>query len=164
MAIFGLFGGSKDKAPRSDQLDHWIEDTLKRELEQDEIERDSDGDIPVRWGSSAVFIRTIDVESDLPIIRVFAPLLADFTMKPAVFEALNSINRKTLLAKATVDPAAQQILLSADIFVYEELSSWQLMTTIELVGESADRYDTMLQKRFGGTTMFDDGDDGEFDV
>lgn len=164
MALFGLFGGSKNDAPRSDQLDHWLEDTLKRELEVDEIVRDEDGDIPVPWGSAAVFVRTIDAESDSPIIRVFAPLLADFTMKPEVFEALNSINRQMPFAKATVDPAMKQILLSADIFVYEELSPWQLMTTIELVGENADTYDTMLQKRFGGRTMFDDDDEGAFNV
>jgi len=164
MALFGLFGGSKDEAPRNDQLDHWIEDTLKRELKLDEVERDDDGDIPLDCGSTTVYVRTLDVESDLPLIRVFAPLLAKFEMKPAVYEALNSINRKTVLAKAIVDPAIPQILLFADIFVFGEISPWQLMSTIELVGESADQYDTMLQKRFGGTTMFDDDDDGEFNV
>lgn len=164
MAIFGLFGGSKNEPPRSDQLDHWIEDTLKRELKLDEIERDDDGDIPLDCGSTVVYVRTLDVDSDLPLIRVFAPLLAKFTMKPEVYEALNAINRKTMLAKATVDPAIPQILLSADIFVFGEMSPWQLMSTIQLVGENADQYDTMLQKRFGGTTMFDDDDDGEFNV
>ena len=165
MALFGLFGGSKDEAPRNDQLDHWVEDTLKRELKLDEIERDGDGDIPLDFGGSTmVFVRTLDVERDLPIIRVFAPLLAKFEMKPEVYAAVNSINRKAPLAKALVDPAIPQILLSADILLADEVSPGQLMATIQLVGENADQYDTMLQKRFGGVTMFDDGDDGEFDV
>jgi hypothetical protein len=164
MAIFGLFGGSKDEAPRSVQLDRWIEDTLKRELDVDEIERDEDSDIPVRWGSAMVFIRIVGVDSELPLIRVFSPLLEDFTMRPEVYESLNSINRQTPFAKAVVDPAIRQIELAAELFVFEQLSSEQLMATIELIGEHADRFDTMLQKRFGGVTMFDDDDADEFDV
>jgi hypothetical protein len=164
MALFGLFGGSKDEAPRNDQLDRWIEDTLKRELKLDQIERDDDGDIPVAWGSAVVFVSTIGVDSELPLIRVLAPLLEDFTMKPEVYEAINSINRQIPFGKAMVDPEIQQIVLAADLFVFDQMSPEQLMATIELIGENADHFDTMLQKRFGGTTMMDDDDANEFDV
>lgn len=164
MALFGLFGGSKDEAPQNDQLDRWIEDTLKRELKLDKIERDDDGDIPVPCGSAVVFVSTIGVESELPLIRVSAPLLGNFTMKSEVYEALNSINRQIPFAKALVDPAVPQIVLTADLFVFDQLSPEQLMATIELVGENADHFDTMLQRRFGGTTMLDDDDAGQFDV
>ena len=164
MALFGLFGGSKDDAPRNDQLDHWLEDTLKRELEVEEIVRDEDGDIPVRWGSAMVYVSVMGVGTELPLIRVFAPLLEDFTIKPEVFEAVNSINRQIPFAKAIVDPEIGQILLAADLFVFDQMSSEQLMATIELVGENADHFDTMLQKRFGGTTMFEDDDAGAFNV
>ena len=164
MALFGLFGGSKDDAPRNDQLDHWLEDTLKRELEVDEIVRDEDGDIPVRWGSAMVYVSVMGVGTELQVIRVFAPLLEDFTVKPEVYEAVNSINRQIPFAKAIVDPEIGQILLAADLFVFDQMSSEQLMATIELVGENADHFDTMLQKRFGGTTMFEDDDAGAFNV
>jgi hypothetical protein len=164
MALFGLFGGSQDDAPRGGQLDRWIEETLKRELKLDQVERDDDGDIPVRWGSAMVFISTVGVDTELPLIRVFSPLLEDFTMKPEVYEALNSINRQTPFAKAVVDPENRQIELAAELFVFDQLSPEQLMATIELIGEHADRFDTMLQKRFGGEIFFDDDDDGEFHV
>ena len=164
MALFGLFGGSKDDAPRNDQLDHWLEDTLKRELEMDEIVRDEDGDIPVRWGSAMVYVSVMGVGTELQVIRVFAPLLKDFTVKPEVYEAVNSINRQIPFAKAIVDPEIGQIVLAADLFVFDQMSSEQLMATIELVGENADHFDTMLQKRFGGTTMFEDDDAGAFNV
>ena len=164
MALFGLFGGSKDDAPRNDQLDHWLEDTLARELEVDEIVRDEDGDIPVRWGSAMVYVSVMGVGTELPLIRVFAPLLEDFTVKPEVYEAVNSINRQIPFAKAIVDPEIGQIVLAADLFVFDQMSSEQLMATIELVGENADHFDTMLQKRFGGTTMFEDDDAGAFNV
>ena len=164
MALFGLFGGSKDEAPRNDQLDHWIEDTIKRELELDEIERDDDGDIPVPCGSAVVYVSAIGVESELPLIHVFAPLLEDFTMKPEVYEALNSINRQIPFAKVSVIPEIPLIVLGADLFVFDQMSSEQLMATIALIGENADHFDTMLQKRFGGTTMLDDDDAEEFDA
>jgi len=164
MALFGLFGGSKDDAPRNDQLDHWLEDTLARELEVDEIVRDEDGDIPVRWGSAMVYVSVMGVGTELQVIRVFAPLLKDFTVKPEVYEAVNSINRQIPFAKAIVDPEIGQIVLAADLFVFDQMSSEQLMATIELVGENADHFDTMLQKRFGGTTMFEDDDAGAFNV
>ena len=111
-----------------------------------------------------VYVTVIGVDSELPLIRVFAPLLEDFTMRPEVYEAVNSINRQTPFAKAIVDAEIGQIVLAADLFVFDQMSSEQLMATIELVGENADHFDTMLQKRFGGTTMFDDDDSGEFDV
>lgn len=164
MALFGLFGGSKDDAPRNDQLDRWLEDTLKRELEVDEIVRDEDGDIPVRCGSAMVYVSVMGGGTELPLIRVFAPLLEDFTVKPEVYEAVNSINRQIPFAKAIVDPEIRQILLAADLFAFDQMSSEQLMATIELVGENADHFDTMLQKRFGGATMFEDDDAGAFNV
>ncbi len=164
MALFGLFGGSKDDAPRNDQLEQWLEDTLKRELGADEIIRDEDGDIPIRHGSAMVYVSVIDVESELPLIRVFAPLLEDFALRPEVYEAVNSINRQVPFARAIVDPDIRQIVLAADLFIFDQMSSEQLMATIELIGENADHFDTMLKKRFGGTTAFDDEDAGEFNV
>lgn len=165
MAIFSrIFGGSKDNAPLGDRLDDWIEATLRRELQLDEIGRDEDGDIPVRWGSALVFIRAIDVDSELPLVRVFAPLLEDIELRSDVYEAVNSINLQVPFAKAIVDPETRQIVLAADLFVFEHLSPEQVISTIELIGENADHFDTMLQKRFGGTTVFDDEDEDEFDV
>lgn len=155
-----IFGSDNDNG--SNELNEWLESTLKRELKLDEIERDEDGDIPIRSGSAVVFIRAIDDES--PRIEIFAPLLEDFAMRPEVFEAVNAINRKTPFAKATVNPEDPQILLSAELFIFDELSPDQLMATIDLIADRADHYDSLLQKRFGGTTMIDDDGDDEFDV
>jgi hypothetical protein len=142
-------------------LDTWLESTLKRELKLEKIERDEDGDIPIPCGSAVVFIHPDDESS---CITVFAPLLEDFAMRPEVYESVNTINRKIPFAKAVVDPDIKQIVLVAELHIFDGLSSEQLMATIDLVAETADHYDTLLQKRFGGKTMLDDADDDEFDV
>ncbi|KUI37970.1 hypothetical protein AU197_09570 [Mycobacterium sp. IS-1590] len=155
-----IFGSGDDK--RAKELDKWLEDTLKREFKVDAIERDDDGDIPIPWGSALVFVHTAD--DDPPRIEIFSPLLTDFTMRPEVYAAVNSINRNTPFAKAYVDPENAQIVLAAELHIFEQLSPEQLLATIELVADRADHYDTLLQKRFGGKTMFEDDEGDEFDV
>ena len=52
-------------------------------------------------------------------------------MRPEVFAAVNSINRNTPLAKAYVDPDNAQIVLTAELYIFDELSPtsyWQLST------------------------------------
>lgn len=158
--VAGVFG-SQDGSTRNQKLDEWLEETLKREFKVDSIERDADGDIPIPCGSAVAFVRAFD--EDPSRIHIFAPLLGDFTMRPEVYEAVNSINLQVPLAKAVVDTESNQIILAADLFIFDELSPDQLMATIELIADQADYYDSRLQKRFGGTTMLDDDED-ELDV
>jgi hypothetical protein len=160
-SLLGRLFGSGGEDSRS-RLDRWLEDTLKRELGFDSIDRDEDGDIVIPHGSAVVFIHTAD--DDPPRIEIFALLLEDFTMRPEVFAAVNSINRKTPFAKAIVDPDNAVIVLGAELFIFDEISPEQLIATIELVADRADHYDTLLQKRFGGRTMLDDDEGDEFDV
>lgn len=158
--VAGIFGSS-DQPASGKQLDAWVEETLKRELKLDALERDDDGDLWITYGSAVVFIRT--GEEDEQRIHVYSPLLADFSMRPEVYEAVNAINEQVPLAKAFVDTDSKQIILAADIFIIGELSPDYLMATIELIADRADHYDTRLQKRFGGKTMLDDDED-EFDA
>ncbi len=155
-----IFGSGGER--RTDELDKWLEETLKREFKVDAIERDEDGDIPIPRGSAVVYVHTAD--DDPPRIEIFSPLLEDFTMRPEVFAAVNSINRNTPLAKAYVDPDNAQIVLTAELYIFDELSPDQLLATIDLVADRADHYDSLLQKRFGGRTMLDDDERDEFDV
>lgn len=155
-----VFGFSGDNSAH--QLEEWLESTLKRELKLDSIERDEDGDIVLAAGSAVVFISISDGET--PCIVVFAPLLEDFAMRPEVYEAVNSINRNMPFAKATVNPDGPQIVLSAELHIFDQLSPDQLVATIDLIADRADHYDTRLQKRFGGQTMLDDDEGDEFDV
>ncbi|MDI1290117.1 MAG: YbjN domain-containing protein, partial [bacterium] len=80
-----------------------------------------------------------------------------------VYEAVNSINMQVAMAKAIVDADEKQIILTAALPIIGTLSSDEVMLAIELVAEAADHFDSLLQKRFGGTTMLDDDAD-EFNV
>jgi hypothetical protein len=145
------------EAPSTEDLDAWLESALKEAFGLFEIERDEDGDIPLPYGSSVVFIRHSDAES--PFLEIFAPLLHGFTMSPEVYEAANSINAQVPLAKAIVDADSKQIVLTAELPLIDRLSSDDLVLCIELVSDAADRFDTLLQKRFGGNMMLEDDDD-----
>ncbi|PQP39972.1 T3SS (YopN, CesT) and YbjN peptide-binding chaperone 1 [Mycolicibacterium austroafricanum] len=159
--ISKIFGSSDQN--QAHELNEWLENTLKRELEVDHIERDDDGDISIPVGSAVVFVRVCN--EDPPHIEIFAPLLEDFAIRPEVYESVNAINRQTRIVKAVVSPEHNQIVLSAELFIFDGgLSSDQLMVTIDIVADRADHYDTLLQKRFGGRTMLDDDQGDEFDV
>lgn len=163
MSILDRIFGSDD-GDRAGKLDSWLEETLKREMKLDKVERDDDGDIPLEHGSTVVYLRAIEAEDAASCIMIFAPLIEDFVMRPEVYEAVNTINLNTPFAKAVVSPDGPQIILSAELHIFDDLSIDQLMATLDLVSDRADHYDTLLQKRFGGRTMLEDAEDDEFDV
>ena len=137
-------------------LDKWVERLLGQAFGVHKVDRDSDGDIPIPRGSAVVFVRTHDRKS--PFLEIFAPLLHGFHMTNAVFEAVNAINEQIPLAKATVTAGGTSITLSAELFV-ESLTPRSLLMAVDLVGNAADRFDTLLKKRFGGSTVLEDDDD-----
>ncbi|MGV0731529.1 YbjN domain-containing protein [Mycolicibacter sinensis] len=158
--VLGL-GGNSDSPKTKDDLDAWLKTTIEEAFGITDIQRDEDGDVPIRYGSAVVFIRRSDPES--PFLEIFAPLLEGFTITPDVYEAVNALNRQVPMAKATVDADNKEIILSADVLIAHTLSPDNLMFAVELVADTADHFDTLLQKRFGGRTMLDDDDDS-FDV
>lgn len=141
----------------TDDFDAWLKTTLERSLGVANIQRDEDGDIPIPYGSAVLFLRHEDPES--PFLQIYAPLLADFTISSDVYEAVNAINLQVPMAKAVVETDSKQIILNSDVLIAGTLSPDDLMFAIELIADAADHFDTLLQKRFGGTTMLDDDDD-----
>ncbi len=146
---------SQDDTAAGD-LNEWIEATLKQAYELDEVKRDSDGDIPIPRGSAVLFIRPHDGES--PFLEIFAPMLHDFQQSPQVYEAVNAINGQVRLAKAIVSNDGTSIVMQADVPAHT-LSPPELLMAVDLVSAAADHFDTLLQKRFGGSTMIADDDD-----
>lgn len=158
--IAETFGFGNDDAGPTRDLSEWLESTLKDELKVSKIVRDEDGDIAIPYGSSVLYVR--QGEDDSPFLTVFALLLEGFRKSPDVYEAVNAINRQIPLAKVFVDEDNVLMVMSIDLPVFN-LSSDDLTLAIEIVSTEADRFDTLLQKRFGGTTALEDDDD-EIDV
>ncbi|GAB92711.1 T3SS (YopN, CesT) and YbjN peptide-binding chaperone 1 [Gordonia rhizosphera] len=143
----------EDEEP--EDFDAWVDDTISEYLGVS-VDRDPDGDLAVPHGSTIVYVRTR--EEDSPFVEISAHLLSGFKPSDDIFKAMNAINAQLPLAKTTVNSDGTVILMSAELFA-EELTQQALVSTIELVGDAADHYDSLLKKRFGGHTRLDDTDD-----
>lgn len=112
-------------------------------------EKDSDGDIPVPWGSSLVFVR---VDEDVPIIQLFSIVVEGVDdLERAAFE-VGVLNRDDRFIKFLLveDRVIARVHLPAWPFVPEHLRSM-------LTGMSAkiDEIDEDLVARIGGRRAFD---------
>ena len=95
-----------------EELRRAVHASLTRLLQADEIVVDDDGDIPIRWGSAALYVRVLD---DHPIVRIFSPILTDIVITPQVREAVNEVNRdRPLVSAMWIDDT---VILVADVFV-----------------------------------------------
>lgn len=113
-------------------------------------EHDDDGDIPVPWGSSLVYVR---VDDDAPVVELFSCVADGVTdLQRAAFE-VNVLNRDARFVKFTLvaDRVMARIHLPAWPFVPEHLRSM-------LTGMSAklDDIDEDLVARVGGTRAIED--------
>jgi hypothetical protein len=122
--------------------------TLRGVLTDEAVHRDEDGDVPIRWGSTAVYARVLQ---GAPVIRFFAPVLTDLSPSPALLEAVNDINRHYLMISAVWDGHA--LLLTIDVPGRPYVGS-HVLQALEVLGSAADELDDQLQARFGGRTLF----------
>jgi hypothetical protein len=121
---------------------------LRRETGNDQLERDDAGDIPLRFGSSIVFVR---VFGDPPIIRVFSPALGDVSVDSRVLATVNDVNTSTVFTKWLV--VDDRIIAVIDLFG-RPFDEQHVISACHVVGDTADASDEELQKRLGGRTYF----------
>jgi len=113
-----------------------------------ELTPDSDGDIPLGYGSSMVFVR---VFGDPPIVRVYSPALGQVPPDPDLPAVLNNLNSNSTFVKwLFVD---NTIIATMDLFGWP-LQETHVLNACGVVGNSADDLDDQLQERFGGKTFF----------
>lgn len=131
-----------------EELFEALAQTLRHVLTDAAVFRDDDGDVPIRWGSTAVYARVLH---GAPVIRFFAPILTDLTPSPALLEAVNDINRQYLMISALWDGHA--LVLTVDVPGRPYVGS-HVLQALEMLGTAADELDDELQARFGGRTLF----------
>jgi hypothetical protein len=135
-------------------LGEWLDATLCHALGLETVARDVDGDIPLSFDGTVVYVR--QSESESCFLTVTALLLEDFALTPEVFEAVNAINVQVPMAKTTVDVDTVQIVTSIELPVIDTLSPQDLMLAIDTVADTAEYFNVLLQNRFGGATPLDD--------
>jgi hypothetical protein len=115
--------------------------------------KDDDGDIPVPWGSSLVFVR---VEQDVPIVQLFSIVVEGVTdLRRAAFE-LNVLNRDLRFPKFVLveDRVVAQVHLPAWPFVPEHLR-----TMLTGMSQRIDEIDEDLVARIGGRRALEPADE-----
>ncbi len=129
-----------------EELRRAVHASLTRLLQADEIVVDDDGDIPIRWGSAALYVRVLD---DHPIVRIFSPILTDIVITPQVREAVNEVNRdRPLVSAMWIDDT---VILVAEVFA-ATFSEDNFVNVLHALAETADELDDDFSTRFGDHT------------
>jgi len=138
------------RRPSAGTLSPIVEQGLRRWLRVDRLERDADSDYPIRVGSALIFVRV--VEDELPMIAIFSTILAGVEEGPALFAALDDINRRIRFARAF--SIGRTILVATELPVVD-ITADQIAFACMQLGSLADHLDDVLHGRFGGGFAFE---------
>jgi hypothetical protein len=111
-----------------------------------EIVYDEDGDIPIRFGTAQVYVRSLRTA---PAVQVFGILVANVRPSTALLEVVNDLNRQFPYATIFWDGNA---LIIGRVVPGSPFVAAHLMEAISMIGRASDEVDEDLQKRFGGRT------------
>jgi hypothetical protein len=140
-------GDQADQPPTS--LTEWLGWAVAQILEVDQVNRDPDGDIRIRYGSTMCFVRGIE---DPPSVRLFAPMVIDIPQTPALLADLNDINLNITVGRVVHTPA-NEVLFSLELYG-EQLTVEIIRASLDAATTIADHFDHQLQSRFGGKTLY----------
>jgi hypothetical protein len=139
--------GQAGQAPTT--LTDWLGWAVAQILDVDELSRDADGDIRIRYGSTMCFVRSIE---DPPSVRLFAPMVVEVPRTPALLEALNDINLNITVGRVFHTPG-NEVLYALELYG-EQLTVEIVRASLDAATAIADHFDHQLQSRFGGKTLF----------
>jgi Putative bacterial sensory transduction regulator len=142
-------GAAGDSPQPPTSLHGWLGWAVAQVLDVDEVDRDPDGDIRIRYGSTMCFVRSI---ADPPSVRLFAPMVVEVLRTPALLEALNDINLNITVGRVFHTPA-NEVLFALELYG-EQLTVEIIRASLDAATSIADHFDHQLQARFGGKTMF----------
>lgn len=120
--------------------------TLRTETGNDALDFDEDGDLALRFGSAAIFVR---VGGDTPSVRIHAPLLVGVRKSLKLLERLNELNARVV--RPTLFHTATSVIAVTDI----PAAPFEARNVIRALRDFctlADGIDELLQGEFGGQT------------
>ena len=111
---------------------------------------DSDGDIAIGAGSARLFLRIIENDVPLPMIRVFGQIVRGVRSTPEVLGDLNEANQRTLLCRLL---HVQDTIVVDGYIPAASLTDHELSFLIDEALRASDHLDTLLARRHGGSTL-----------
>lgn len=130
----------------------FVESTIKELLGLEQLQVEADGAIPIRRGSTAVWVRLLD--EDPPTLSVFSPMLQGVSTSPALLERLNQINAGVRFARLFW--VEDKVIVATELRA-ETLDKEEITTAVDVVSGAADHFDDLLRKEFGGDVLFEEG-------
>lgn len=138
-------------APPTDtaSLRPFVEEALRKAFGLLEIEYDKDGDIPLRFERSVVFVSFIEEEP--PLARIFGFLFGNARASSDLLEAINDLNLRTRTAKV--------IFTGRDVMAVIDLSApglteERIAAACFEIGATVDHFHREFEKRFGDGSDF----------
>jgi hypothetical protein len=127
----------------------FVESTLKELLGLEQLQVEADGTIPIRRGSTAVFVRLPDEEP--PTLHIFSPMLQGVSASPTLFERLNEINAGMRFARVFL--VEDKVIVATELRA-ETLDKEEVATAVDVVSGAADHFDDLLHTEFGGQVLY----------
>jgi hypothetical protein len=140
---------------RIDEVKPNVERILLQFFKVEALVSDQDGDLPVRWGSAAYYVRLAG--DDHPTLGVWSPILSGVGESPELVAEINAINSQLRFARMWW--ASDMVMLASELDA-ETLALEQVATVCNVVGSTADHWGPELQKRYGGKLSFPDAPAG----
>lgn len=129
----------------------YVEKVLREWFEVAVLTVDSDGDIPVRHGSAAYYVRVVD--SAPPIVSIFSTVLDGVPRSAKLLRKLNEINCE--IAQAKVFHSNNRVVMALHLLA-ETITAEELTQACGAVAALADELDDQLKALFSGETAFED--------
>ncbi|GAB3660395.1 hypothetical protein GCM10027589_22100 [Actinocorallia lasiicapitis] len=130
----------------------YVEKLLKEVLRTEDLKIDSDGDVPIRSGSSVAYVR-VSQSGETTRVRIFAEVLRGVPASPELYEKLNELNAGILGAR--IFHKHDIVTLSTELLP-ENLQIEELRFAVDCVTTLADDFDDDLCKQFGGEKAVND--------
>ena len=135
--------------PTLEELGPLVEAAVKAFTGSPDLQRDKDGDLPIRMGSAMVFVRV--VAGPPPTVIVFAPVLWGIELSPELLAAINDANVQVHYGRLFWN--GREVMVASELPAIG-LTPDEIAFACFQIGSIADHFDDQLQTAFGGKTMF----------
>jgi hypothetical protein len=139
---------SEPEVASVEKLRTLVDDALARASGAETVDHDKDGDVPLRFGSTMVFVR---VNAEQPIIEVFAPVVWDIPPTFAVLGSVNELNQHVRFLRYVATETGVDLRGELRGVPFDDAA---LADLVNAVGTMADQQTAAFQERFGGRVWF----------